>query len=101
MIQNYQAPPGALAPPATATSGPKLSKTKFSLIFQWFWMDFGPILNGCSMIWKDFLILFYIFLHVFGRRFPIGWLEYAKRKELLQKLIPNLSQNHHGALLPK
>ena len=85
MRQIYQDQPGAQAPPATATSGPKQSKTMFSFIFHWFWMDWGPILDGFSMFWEDFLMICIIVLHTFWRRFPIAWWEYAKRKELLLK----------------
>ena len=44
-------------------------------------MDYGPIWNGTSMIWKDILTMLNKFLHTFWRRFPICWWEYAKRKE--------------------
>ena len=87
MRQIYRDQPGAQPPPATATSGPKLSKTKCSLVFHRFWMDFGPMLDGFSMIWEDFLMFFSICLHTFWRRFPTGWWEYAKRKELLRNLL--------------
>ena len=73
---------GAGPPPATATSGPKRSKTMFSLIVHRFWIDFGTILDGFSMIWEDFLMVFSIWLHTFWRRFQIGWWEYANVKNL-------------------
>ena len=49
--------------------------------FHWFLIDFEQIWDGFSMIWEDFLMIFNIFVHTFWRRFPIGWWEYAKRKD--------------------
>ena len=75
MRQIYQEQPGAQGPPLQRWPPAQNCLTQS---FHWFFIDFGMILDGFSMIWKDFRMIFSIFLHTFWRRFPIGNTRSAK-----------------------